>query len=63
LKFYRDVFWKGTADEGAYEFAELLGLKDELHQMVDAAWKDIDEKVKASTKTAPTVETNEKSKT
>lgn len=44
----RDVFWKGTADEGIWELAELLNLKDELHQMVDAGWKAIDDRLKAS---------------
>lgn len=39
---FRDVFWKGKADEGIYELAELLGLKDELSQMILFAHKKID---------------------
>ncbi|KAI6189907.1 NAD-dependent protein deacetylase [Aphelenchoides bicaudatus] len=59
----RDVFWKGTADEGVWELAELLGFKDEFHQLIETSHKELDKKLKASKKSDTSDETKEKSKT
>lgn len=48
---FSDVFWKGSADDGAWQLAELLNLKDELSQMVAFGHKKIDEKINASKST------------
>lgn len=38
----RDVFWKGTCDDGAWKFAELMGWKEELKKLVEKEWNKID---------------------
>jgi len=40
----RDVFWKGTCDDGSYRLAELLGWKEELKDLMDREWKKLDSK-------------------
>ncbi|KAL3984973.1 NAD-dependent protein deacetylase sirtuin-2 [Acanthocheilonema viteae] len=41
---YRDVFWQGTTDDGAWKLAELLGWKTELEKLIETETKKIDEK-------------------
>uniref|UniRef100_A0A914CCM7 Deacetylase sirtuin-type domain-containing protein n=1 Tax=Acrobeloides nanus TaxID=290746 RepID=A0A914CCM7_9BILA len=38
----RDVFWKGTCDDGAWKLAELLGWKSELKSLMEREWAKID---------------------
>ncbi|VDN05432.1 unnamed protein product [Thelazia callipaeda] len=39
---YRDVFWRGTTDDGAWKLAELLGWKQELEQLIKKEWDKIE---------------------
>ncbi|CAG9537396.1 unnamed protein product [Cercopithifilaria johnstoni] len=41
---YRDVFWQGTSDDGAWKLAELLGWKTELEKLIETEMKKMDEK-------------------
>ncbi|KAK6107745.1 NAD-dependent protein deacetylase sirtuin-2 domain protein [Brugia pahangi] len=41
---YRDVFWQGTTDDGAWKLAELLGWKTELNKLIETELKKINEK-------------------
>ena len=41
---YRDVFWKGTCDDGAMRFAELLGWKKELEELIEREHAVIEKK-------------------
>ncbi|VDK66276.1 unnamed protein product [Onchocerca ochengi] len=41
---YRDVFWQGKTDDGAWKLAELLGWKTELENLIEVELKKIDEK-------------------
>ncbi|CAD5223746.1 unnamed protein product [Bursaphelenchus okinawaensis] len=50
---FRDVFWKGCADEGIFELAELLGLKDELHHLIQKEHEKIDRKATEKSNQAP----------
>ncbi|EFO23151.1 transcriptional regulator [Loa loa] len=57
---YRDVFWQGTTDDGAWKLAELLGWKTELEKLIEAELKKIDEKEGKDEKNAkPTVATTD----
>uniref|UniRef100_A0A0N5AXD7 Deacetylase sirtuin-type domain-containing protein n=1 Tax=Syphacia muris TaxID=451379 RepID=A0A0N5AXD7_9BILA len=39
---YRDVFWKGTCDEGVRRLAELLGWDKELAELIKREWNLLD---------------------
>uniref|UniRef100_A0A0R3RT13 NAD-dependent protein deacetylase n=1 Tax=Elaeophora elaphi TaxID=1147741 RepID=A0A0R3RT13_9BILA len=41
---YRDVFWQGTTDDGAWKLAELLGWKTELEKLIETELKKIDDR-------------------
>ncbi|VDO34705.1 unnamed protein product [Onchocerca flexuosa] len=41
---YRDVFWQGKTDDGAWKLAELLGWKTELEKLIETELKKIDDK-------------------
>ncbi|CAD5232321.1 unnamed protein product [Bursaphelenchus xylophilus] len=50
---FRDVFWKGRADDGIWELAELLGLKEELHHLIQTEHMKIDRKATEKSNTVP----------
>uniref|UniRef100_A0A915PG97 Deacetylase sirtuin-type domain-containing protein n=1 Tax=Setaria digitata TaxID=48799 RepID=A0A915PG97_9BILA len=41
---YRDVFWRGKTDDGAWKLAELLGWKTELEELIKTELRKIDKK-------------------
>ena len=43
LILYRDVFWKGTCDDGCYKLAELLGWEVCIKDILQAISKYIDQ--------------------
>lgn len=56
------MFWKGAADDFAWQFAELLNMKDELGLMINAGWKKIDDKIKHNVSTLEDLQKEEKNK-